>query len=56
MSRWRWSKQRPTMLDFIDHELIEDFTHQLRDRGVTLRFGAKVEAHRSRERLAGHHP
>jgi NAD(P) transhydrogenase len=34
---------RPTMLDFIDHELIEDFTHQLRDRGVALRFGSKVE-------------
>jgi NAD(P) transhydrogenase len=34
---------RPGMLEFIDHELIEDFTHQLRDRGVTLRFGAKVE-------------
>jgi NAD(P) transhydrogenase len=34
---------RPAMLEFIDHELIEDFTHQLRDRGVTLRFGAKVE-------------
>ena len=47
---------RPTMLDFIDHELIEDFTHQLRDRGVALRFGAKVERHRVRERLAGHHP
>ena len=31
------------MLEFIDHELIEDFTHQLRDRGVALRFGAKVE-------------
>jgi NAD(P) transhydrogenase len=34
---------RPGMLDFIDHELVEDFTHQLRDRGVTLRFGARVE-------------
>jgi NAD(P) transhydrogenase len=34
---------RPGMLEFIDHELVEDFTHQLRDRGVTLRFGAKVE-------------
>jgi NAD(P) transhydrogenase len=34
---------RPAMLEFIDHELVEDFTHQLRDRGVTLRFGAKVE-------------
>ena len=31
------------MLEFIDHELIEDFTHQLRDRGVALRFGSKVE-------------
>jgi NAD(P) transhydrogenase len=34
---------RPAMLEFIDHELIDDFTHQLRDRGVTLRFGSKVE-------------
>ena len=49
-------EQRPGMLEFIDHELIEDFTHQLRDRGVALRFGAKVRGHRDRERLAGHHP
>lgn len=35
---------RDTMLDFIDRELIDDFTHQLRDRGVVLRFGRKVEA------------
>jgi NAD(P) transhydrogenase len=34
---------RATILDFIDHELIGDFLHQLRDRGLTLRFGAKVE-------------
>lgn len=34
---------RDSMLDFIDHELVADFTHQLRDRGVALRFGAKVE-------------
>jgi NAD(P) transhydrogenase len=34
---------RATFLDFVDHELIEDFTHQLRDRGMTLRLGAKVE-------------
>ncbi len=33
---------RPTMLDFIDDELIEDFTHQLRDRGMALRLGCKV--------------
>ncbi|MCK8787437.1 Si-specific NAD(P)(+) transhydrogenase [Roseomonas sp. NAR14] len=34
---------RPSFLDFIDEELIEDFTHQLRDRGMTLRLGSKVE-------------
>ncbi len=34
---------RSTFLDFIDHELIEDFLHQLRDRGMTIRFGSKVE-------------
>ncbi len=33
---------RDSMLDFIDRELTEDFTHQLRDRGVALRFGRKV--------------
>jgi NAD(P) transhydrogenase len=35
---------RETMLDFIDRELIEDFIHQLRDRGVVLRLGCSVEA------------
>lgn len=34
---------RDSMLDFIDFELVADFTHQLRDRGVILRFGAAVE-------------
>ena len=34
---------RPTFLDFVDHELIEDFLHQLRDRGMTIRFGSKVQ-------------
>ena len=34
---------RETMLDFLDKELVADFTHQLRDRGIALRFGAKVE-------------
>ena len=33
---------RPTFLDFVDSELIEDFTHQLRDRGMTIRLGSKV--------------
>ena len=35
-------ESRPTILDFIDRELIDDFLHQLRDRGMTIRFGAKV--------------
>ena len=34
---------RESMLDFVDHELIEAFTHDIRDRGVMLRFGSKVE-------------
>ncbi len=34
---------RETMLDFIDRELMEDFTYQLRDRGMVMRFGKKVE-------------
>jgi NAD(P) transhydrogenase len=33
---------RPDLLEFIDEELIEDFTHQLRDRGMALRLGCKV--------------
>ncbi|MEQ9490298.1 MAG: Si-specific NAD(P)(+) transhydrogenase [Alphaproteobacteria bacterium] len=34
---------RDSMLDFIDRELIDDFTHQLRDRGITMRFGKPFE-------------
>jgi NAD(P) transhydrogenase len=34
---------RSSFLDFIDHELIEDFLHQLRDRGMNFRFGSKVD-------------
>ncbi len=34
---------RNTMLDFIDNELVSDFTHELRDRGIAMRFGSKVE-------------
>lgn len=33
---------RETFLDFIDREIIEEFVHQLRDRGMTIRLGAKV--------------
>ena len=35
-------ESRPSLLEFIDNELVEDFTHQLRDRGMAIRFGAKV--------------
>jgi NAD(P) transhydrogenase len=34
---------RETILDFIDREIVEEFSHDLRNRGVTLRLGAKVE-------------
>ncbi len=34
---------RDSFLDFIDHELIEDFVHQLRDRGMTIRCGSKID-------------
>ncbi len=34
---------KDTILDFIDREIIEEFTHELRQRGMTIRFGAKVD-------------
>ncbi|NDW02984.1 Si-specific NAD(P)(+) transhydrogenase [Jiella pacifica] len=34
---------RDSMLDFLDKELLSDFTYQLRDSGMVLRFGHKVE-------------
>ncbi len=34
---------RDIMLDFVDRELVGDFTYQLRGRGVSLRFGRKAE-------------
>ena len=36
------SEPRNSMLDVIDSELLQDFTFQLRDRGMALRFGSKV--------------
>ncbi|MDB5438643.1 MAG: Si-specific transhydrogenase [Caulobacteraceae bacterium] len=33
---------RPTFLDFIDREIIDDFVHQLRDRGMTIRLATTV--------------
>jgi NAD(P) transhydrogenase len=35
---------RPTFLDFIDKELIEEFTHDLRDCNVALRLGSAVNS------------
>ena len=35
---------RETFLDFIDRELLAEFVHQLRDRGVTFRLGDPVES------------
>lgn len=34
---------RDTFLDFIDTALMSDFTHQIRENGVDLRLGSKVE-------------
>ncbi|MET0362747.1 MAG: Si-specific NAD(P)(+) transhydrogenase [Sphingobium sp.] len=33
---------RATFLDFIDREIIDEFVHQLRDRGVAFRLGSPV--------------
>ncbi len=33
---------RPTVLDFIDRELIDEFIHDLRDRGMAIRLGQPV--------------
>jgi len=35
---------QPSMLPFLDRELADEFVHDLRDRGVAIRFGAKVTA------------
>jgi NAD(P) transhydrogenase len=35
---------RPTFLDFVDRELIQEFTHDLRDRNLALRLGSAVTA------------
>jgi NAD(P) transhydrogenase len=35
---------RPTFLDFIDKELIDEFMHELRDRNIAVRLGSAVNA------------
>ncbi len=34
---------RDTILDFIDRELVDDFVHQMRDRGMAIRLGCSVD-------------
>jgi NAD(P) transhydrogenase len=34
---------RETILDFVDRELVDDFIHQMRDRGMTIRLGSAVK-------------
>ncbi len=36
-------ESRDTILDFVDRELVDDFMHQLRDRGLTMRLGAGIK-------------
>lgn len=36
-------EKRPTMLDFCDREIVEALQYQLRERGVTFRFGESVQ-------------
>jgi NAD(P) transhydrogenase len=35
---------RGTILDFVDKEIVEDFMHQMRDRGMQLRLGSAVKS------------
>src|SRR5262245_15601545 len=36
-------EQRDTILDFVDREIVDDFIHQMRDRGMTIRLGVGVK-------------
>ncbi len=33
---------RESILDFVDREIVDDFVHQMRDRGMTVRLGSAV--------------
>lgn len=39
---------RATILDFIDREVVDDFIHQMRDRGMAVRLGTAVSEVRSK--------
>ncbi len=36
-------ESRNTILDFVDRELVDDFIHQMRDRGMVIRLGCSVK-------------
>jgi NAD(P) transhydrogenase len=36
-------ESRQTILDFIDREVVDDFIHEMRDRGMSVRLGATVK-------------
>jgi len=36
-------EHRDTILEFVDRELVDDFIHQMRDRGMTIRLGRAVK-------------
>ncbi len=35
---------RPTILDFVDREIVDDFVHQMRDRGMAIRLGTGIKS------------
>lgn len=35
---------RDSILDFVDKEIVEDFMHQMRDRGMQLRLGSAIQS------------
>jgi NAD(P) transhydrogenase len=48
-------EQRPTLLDFADHEIIESLAHHLREDGVTFRLGEQVTSvTRENDRVSAH--
>lgn len=40
---------KPTILDFVDYEIIEEFTHHLRDSDVTLRLNEQIDTIEKRD-------
>src|SRR5690606_19487387 len=34
---------RPAILEFVDKEIVDDFVHQMRDRGMQVRLGSAIK-------------